>query len=107
MPIAVVDSVHILSEFAAWTVWIDKLTLVPTRMDYVDAGGEVYRRIEALDVEVIGGNPTVTRMKVSDLRSGGETVSEFTDVDFDLGIPEDVFTERTLRNPPARWLSAR
>ncbi|MDH3207411.1 MAG: outer membrane lipoprotein-sorting protein [Gemmatimonadota bacterium] len=76
-------------------------------MDYVDAGGEVYRRIEALDVEVIGGNPTVTRMKVSDLRSGGETVSEFTDVDFDLGIPEDVFTERTLRNPPARWLSAR
>ena len=94
-------------EFAHWTVWIEKSTLIPTRMDYVDAEGEVYRRMEALEVEVIGGNPTVTRMKVSDLRSGGDTVSEFTDVEYDVGIPEDVFTERTLRNPPRRWLSAR
>lgn len=94
-------------EFADWTVWIDKVTLLPTRMDYVDEEGEVYRRIEALEVETVDGNPTVTRMKVSDLRSGGDTVSEFTDVEYDLGIPEDVFTERTLRNPPRQWLSVR
>jgi outer membrane lipoprotein-sorting protein len=94
-------------EFEQWTVWIDKTTLLPTRMDYVDETGEVYRRIEALEVEEIDGNPTVTQMRVSDLRSGGETVSEFTNVEYDLGIPEDVFTERTLRNPPRRWLSTR
>jgi outer membrane lipoprotein-sorting protein len=94
-------------EFASWTVWIDKTTLVPTRMDYVDESGEVYRRIEALDVETIAGHPTVTRMRASDLRSGGHTVSEFSDIEYDLGIPEDVFTERTLRNPPRQWLSVR
>jgi outer membrane lipoprotein-sorting protein len=94
-------------EFAHWTVWIDKATLIPTRMDYVDETGQVYRRIEALEVEEIGGFPTVTRMRASDLRSGGHTVSEFTDVEYDLGIPEDVFTERTLRNPPRQWLSVR
>ena len=94
-------------EFSSWTVWVDKVTLLPTRMDYFDDAGEAYRRIEAVEVEVVDGNPTVTQMRVSDLRSGGQTVSEFTDVEYDLGIPEDVFTERTLRNPPRRWLSGR
>ena len=94
-------------EFAHWMVWVDKSTLVPTRMDYVDESGDVYRRIEALEVEEIGGHPTVTRMRASDLRSGGSTVSDFSDVEYDLGIPDDVFTERTLRNPPRQWLPAR
>jgi outer membrane lipoprotein-sorting protein len=94
-------------EFAHWMVWIDRATLVPTRMDYVDESGEVYRRIEALQVEEIGGHPTVTRMRASDVRSGGRTVSEFADIEYDLGIPEDVFTERTLRSPPRQWLSPR
>ena len=76
-------------------------------MEYVDESGDVFRRIEAVEVEVIDGHPTVTTMRVSDLRSGGETVSVFSDVRYDLGIPEDVFTERTLRNPPRRWLSGR
>jgi len=94
-------------EFAHWTVWIDKATLLPVRMDYMDESGEVYRRIEALEVQEIGGHPTVTRMRAQDLRSGGETTSEFVDVQYDVGIPEDVFTERTLRNPPRQWLSGR
>jgi outer membrane lipoprotein-sorting protein len=64
-------------EFAHWTAWIDKATMLPTRMDYVDESGEVYRRIEALEIDEIGGHPTVTRMRASDLRSGGHTVSEF------------------------------
>ena len=95
------------AEFTHWNVWIDKSTFLPTRMDYFDSSGEAYRRIEALEVEVIDGHPTVTTMRVSDLRSGGETVSVFSDVRYDLGIPDDVFTERTLRNPPRRWLSGR
>lgn len=94
-------------EFTEWTVWIDKSTFLPTRMEYVDQSGEVYRRIDADEVQEIDGYPTVTTMRVSDLRSGGETVSEFTDVRYDIGVPEDVFTERTLRNPPRKWLSAR
>jgi outer membrane lipoprotein-sorting protein len=94
-------------DFAYWTVWIDKASFLPTRMEYVDDAGEVYRRIEALETQVIGGHPTVTRMRVQDLRSGGETVSEFSNVEYDLGIPADVFTERTLRHPPRRWLASR
>lgn len=94
-------------EFASWTVWIDKTTFLPMRMDYIDDSGEVYRRIEALQVDDVGGHPTVTTMRASDLRSGGETVSEFSNVEYDIGVPDDLFTERTLRNPPREWLSGR
>jgi hypothetical protein len=67
----------------------------------------MYRTIEALEVQDVDGFPTTTRMKVSDLRSGGNTVSEFRNIEYNLGIPDDVFTERTLRNPPRNWFSGR
>ena len=94
-------------EFSHWTAWIDKGTFIPAKMEYVDETGEIYRRVEALEVSEIGGHPTVTKMKVSDLRTGGHSVIEFRDVQYDLGIPENVFTERTLRNPPRQWFSSR
>ncbi|GMR12146.1 MAG: outer membrane lipoprotein-sorting protein [Gemmatimonadota bacterium] len=94
-------------EFSSWKAWIDKTTFLPTLMEYVDDTGEVYRRIEALEVQEIDGTPTVTRMRASDLRSGGFTVIEFTSVEYDLDIPASLFTERTLRSPSRRWFSVR
>ena len=93
-------------EFSSWTVWIDKTSFLPTTMEYLDEQGRVYRRIEALEVQEIDGHPTATRMKVSNLRSGGSTVSGFRNVEYDLGIPENVFTERTLRSPSRQWFSS-
>lgn len=94
-------------EFAWWTVWINKTTFLPAKMEYADEAGRVFRRIEALEVREIAGIPTVTRMRASDLRSGGGSVAEFTSVEYGLGIPASVFTERTLRNPPLRWFPTR
>lgn len=90
-------------EFIYWTVWIDKTNFLPTKMEYVDENGEVYRVIEALSIEDVGGYPTVTKMKVTDVRRGGFTMSEFRNIEYDLNIPDDVFTERTLRSPSREW----
>jgi outer membrane lipoprotein-sorting protein len=84
-------------------VWIDKKTMIPTKMEYIDAKDEVYRMIEALEVEDFQGHATVAKMKVTDVRGGGYTISEFRNVEYDLGIPDDVFTERTLRSPSREW----
>jgi hypothetical protein len=35
-----------------------------------------------------------------DLRSGTSTRNEFSKVEYDLGLKEQVFTERFLRRPP-------
>ena len=91
------------AEFASWRVWIDKETFVPMKMEYVDAKGAVYRRIETLNVETIGGFPTATTQRVTDLRTGGQTLSEMRHVEYDLGVPASVFTQRTLRDPQREW----
>lgn len=91
-------------EFAHYTLWINKKTFLPSKVEYVNDQGKVYRRIETVQVKTIQGFPTITRMKVSDLESGGYTLSDFSNVQYDLGIPEDIFVESSLRNPPQKWL---
>jgi hypothetical protein len=57
-----------------------------------------------LTVEVIDEHPTVTSSRVSDLASGGSTDMQFRYIKYDVGLPDQVFTERSLRNPPSEWL---
>ena len=91
-------------EFAHYTLRIDKKTFLPSKVEYVDARGKVYRRIETVKVDTVQGKPTITRLKVSDLESGGYTLSDVSNVQYDLGIPDDIFVEGSLRNPPQKWL---
>ncbi|MDF1576856.1 MAG: outer membrane lipoprotein-sorting protein [Desulfobulbales bacterium] len=87
-------------EFSSYTVWIDKETFLPTKAEYLDKEARPYREVEALETETIQGLPTVTKSQVRDLRSGGDTVSEFKNIKYDIGLEEDIFTERYLRRPP-------
>jgi hypothetical protein len=87
-------------EFKEYTVWIDKDTFLPRKAEYLNKDGKLYRRVEATKVETIQGFPTVTESKVSDLDSGGNTVNSFSNVQYNLGLNEQLFTERFLRRPP-------
>jgi outer membrane lipoprotein-sorting protein len=91
-------------EFASYVTWIDRANFLPMKIEYSNAAGAVYRRVEVLSVETIDGHPTVTTSRVSDLSSGGRTDMQFRYIAYDIGIPADVFTERSLRNPPRDWL---
>ena len=91
-------------EFVSYQTWIDRETYLPMKIEYLDAGGDIYRRVEVLQVEEIEGYPTVTLSRVSDLATGGRTDMQFRYIDYDLGMDESVFTERSLRNPPRQWL---
>lgn len=91
-------------EFASYKTWIDRENFLPTKIEYYDADGRLYRTVDALEVEDIQGYPTVTRTLVSDLANGGTTEMRFRFIEYDIGLPEEVFTERSMRNPPRRWL---
>jgi len=91
-------------EFSSYRLWIDKQSFLPMKIEYTNEAGGVYRRIEALEVKTIQGHPTVTLSRVEDLLDGGTTLLEFRYTKYDLGFPEDVFSERSLRNPPRQWL---
>jgi len=94
-------------EFAYFDNWIDRETFLPMRAEYVDDDGEVYRRMQIEEVEEIDGHPTGTRMRMENVKDGEHTLVEFRHSAYDIGIPDSVFTERSLRNPPRQWLQRR
>ena len=92
-------------EFASYVTWIDRTTLLPMKIEYTNAAGQLYRRVEVFEVEPIDGHPTVTTSRVSDILTGGRTDMQFRFIRYDVELPEDVFTERSLRTPPRDWLA--
>lgn len=87
-------------EFSHYTVRIDKDTFLPRKAEYFDPNGKLYRTVEATQVETIQGHPTVTESVVKDLNSGGSTINTFRNIQYDIGLTENIFTERFLRRPP-------
>ncbi|MEQ9563470.1 MAG: outer membrane lipoprotein-sorting protein [Woeseiaceae bacterium] len=91
-------------EFSSYRTWIDTTTFLPMKISYSDASGNEDRRVEVLKVEDIDGHPTVTQSRVLDVLDGGQTDMQFRYIQYDIGVPESVFSERSLRNPPRDWL---
>lgn len=91
-------------EFAYYEVCVNPKNFLPMRIEYYDADGAVYRKVEALEVQEIDGHATTTRARLSNMRSGGYTTVEFRNVSYDVGLPDSAFRERSLRNPPRQWL---
>lgn len=91
-------------EFVSYMTWIDRQTFLPMKIEYTNSASNVYRRVEVFEVEEFDGHPTVTTSRVSDLLTGGRTDMQFRYIKYDIGLPESLFTERSLRNPPQDWL---
>ncbi|MBC8453761.1 outer membrane lipoprotein-sorting protein [PVC group bacterium] len=87
-------------EFSSYTVWVDKDTFLPRKAEYSDKNEKLYRRVGASKVETIQGHPTVTEAYAEDLKSGSKTINKFSEVKYDTGLKERIFTERFLRRPP-------
>lgn len=87
-------------EFSHYIVRIDKDTFLPRQAEYYDKNGKLYRTVEASKVETIQGFPTVIESVVKDLNTGGSTINTFSNIKYDIGLKENIFTERFLRRPP-------
>ncbi|MEN8258160.1 MAG: outer membrane lipoprotein-sorting protein [Thermodesulfobacteriota bacterium] len=87
-------------EFSSFTVWIDKKNFLPMKAEYTDKNGSIYRTMEVLEVETIQDYTSVTKSRINDLGTGGNTVTEFRKIKYNLGLDDKLFTERYLRRPP-------
>ncbi len=93
-----------LVEFAYFEMWIHRKSFIVVKTDYYDNQDKKYRTYEALEIKQIQGYSTVTKAKMTDLRTKGNTVAEYSNIKYDIGIPESIFTERYLRKPARRYL---
>jgi len=87
-------------EFSYYTIRIDKDTFLPRRAEYFDHNDKMYRIVEATKIELVQGFPTVIESVVQDLNTGGSTTNIFSEVEYNIGLKENIFTERFLRRPP-------
>ena len=91
-------------EFDHFDIWIHRKSFVPIRTEYFDSSGERIRLYEVLEVKAIDSYQTIIRSRMSDLRSGGNTLLEYDSVAYNQDLPEEIFSERYLRNPPNQYL---
>ena len=87
-------------EFRYFDVSINRKTFVPMKMEFYDKEGKLYRTIESTKVETIQDFPTVVKSVVSNLQTGSKTEMEFSNVKYNIGLKDSIFTERYLQRPP-------
>ncbi len=85
--------------------WIDKSNFLPLKEEYYDIRKELYKIFSAEEVKDVGGFPTVTKRKMENVKNKHQTLVTYNQVEFNLGIEPDLFTERFLKRPPAKWIN--
>ncbi len=91
-------------DFAYYFAWIDRESFLPVKAEYYDANAKLLRTVEAVEVQDVQGYPTVVKSKAVDVQRKGETTLHFTNVVYDVGLDDSIFTERYLRQPPTQWI---
>lgn len=96
------------ADFEQKVSWIDRATGLPLREEYYDVQGTVYRVFTSDEIrEVQAGAasvPTVVKRTMRNVKTGHRTEVTFTEIGYDVGIEDNLFTERNLRRPPQRWV---
>jgi hypothetical protein len=92
-------------EFSRYVMYIHRKTFLVVQTTYYDKQNKPYRKYTAQAVKTIEGFPTVVKSQMKDLKTGGYTNLSYSDVDYNVGLPEDIFDKRYLRRPPRKHLS--
>ncbi len=87
------------ADYAMRTVRVDQEHFLPLKEDYVDAQGKLLRSFSADKVEQVGGRWTITARTMKNHQTGHRTEVLFKEVQYDLGLADDIFTERNMKNP--------
>jgi outer membrane lipoprotein-sorting protein len=92
--------------------WIDQATFLPLKEEYYDVQNDLVRVFAAEKIEEISGMegqeqkkiPTIIRRTMKNLKTGHRTDVTYTSVFYNVGLKNDIFAERYLRNPPDEWI---
>lgn len=90
--------------FARRLSYIDKETLLPRKEEYFNKKGDLIKVMLAVKTEEINGIMTIVHRTMEDVKKGRTTHVEFSNIDYNVGIGEDLFTQRYLKSPPREFI---
>lgn len=86
--------------YAKIVVWMDKDLLVSRKMDFYTADGKHVKTLLQGDIRNVGAIPTAHHMEMKNVEKGSSTDVKLTEVKYDSGLSDDLFTERRLKRGP-------
>ena len=92
------------TDFSSKLAWIDKENFVLWREEYFDKRNELYKVFTADEVKQVQSFWTTVRRTMKNVQNEHRTEVTFLDVSYNAGLEDSLFTERSLSNPPARWI---
>lgn len=84
--------------------WIDRERWLPLKEEYFDAREEKVRVFTVDSIAQMDGHWTATARTMKNLQTGHRTETSFDAVSYDVGLEQNLFTERYLRKPPRKWI---
>jgi len=91
-------------EFDHYIAQIDKKTFLPMQVNFYNSQGKKARSMAVLKTKIVDGFTTVMHSKITQHSDDSYTEMQFRKVKYNLGLPDNIFSERSLRNPPKSWL---
>ncbi len=91
-------------EFSYYRAYIDQETKLPLKGEFYTPQGKLGRTLTLEETKVIDGHPTPVKQKAVNHQTGSTTVAKMSEIEYDIGIPERVFSKRYLRRPPTPWI---
>lgn len=92
------------AEYKKKISYVDKKTYLPLKEEYLDMQGKVYKVFTAEEIKTVDGVPTITKRVMENVKTGHKTEVKFTEVSYPQDFPEELFTEKSLKKPPSKWV---
>ena len=90
-------------QYGRLVLWLDRESSTLRKIDFHDARkGEHLKTLLLSDYRDIDGIPTSSRLEMSNLRKGSKTLMEFSAIEYNQGLGDDVFTQRYLKRGRVR-----
>lgn len=92
------------SKFQYKLSWIDKTRFLPLREEFYNKKEELVKIFTADEIMEIDGELIVTKRTMVDRKKEHTTVVTLNEIMLNIGIEDNIFTERFLRRPPAKYI---
>jgi outer membrane lipoprotein-sorting protein len=90
--------------FSRKLTYVDKEKKLPLREEYYNKKDVLERVFTAEKLEVKDGIETVTIRKMENVKKNQHSIVDFSSIDYNVGVGDDIFTERYLKNPPRKFI---
>lgn len=94
-------------KIARMKAWIDKETYIPLKVEFYNHDNQVYKIYESGSIQTVSGFPTIMKRTMTSPLEGTRTeiLVNPKKVQYNIGLEEELFSERSLKNPPMKYLN--